>query len=224
MDGQAVAVLGHAPEPVDVGHVELGVDALGEEVHGQGDDVHIARALAVAEQRALDPIGAGQHPELGGGHRAAAVVVRVQGQHEAVAVARCVRRNHSMVSAYRFGVYISTVAGRFNDDLRSAVGSITSMTASQISTANSTSVPVIALGRVLVEDLGVAHRLLELPAQLGGIDRDVDDARLVEAEHDPPLEDRTWSCRSARWPAGRPAGTRRSGGSARAGTARAPGW
>ena len=47
-----------------------------------------------------------------------------------------------MVSAYRFGVYISTVAGRFNTIFRSAVGSITSMTASQISTANSTSVPV----------------------------------------------------------------------------------
>ena len=48
---------------------------------------------------------------------------------------RTVRRNHSMVSAYTFGVYISTVAGRFMISGRSAVGSMTSATASQISTA-----------------------------------------------------------------------------------------
>ena len=42
------------------------------------DDVDVAGALAVAEQRALDAVGAGHHAELGGGHRAAAVVVRVQ--------------------------------------------------------------------------------------------------------------------------------------------------
>ena len=89
VDGQPVAVLGHAPERVDVGDVELGVDALGEQVHGQGDDVDVAGALAVAEQRALDAVGAGHHAELGGGHRAAAVVVRVQRQDDAIAVARC---------------------------------------------------------------------------------------------------------------------------------------
>ena len=54
------------------------------------DDVDVAGALAVAEQRALDAVGAGHHAELGGGDRAAAVVVRVQRQHDAVAVAaRC---------------------------------------------------------------------------------------------------------------------------------------
>ena len=39
-------------------------------------------------------------------------------------------------------MYISTVAGRFRTIFRSGVGSMTSITASQISTANSTSVPV----------------------------------------------------------------------------------
>ena len=58
------------------------VDAVGEQVHRQVDDVDVAGPLTVAEQRALDTIGAGHHPELGGGDGAAAVVVRVQRQHD----------------------------------------------------------------------------------------------------------------------------------------------
>ena len=88
--GQAVAVLGHPAEGVDVGDVELGVDALAEQVHRDVDDVDVAGALAVAEQRALDPVGAGHDAELGRGHAGAPVVVRVQRQADAVAVrARC---------------------------------------------------------------------------------------------------------------------------------------
>ena len=53
-----------------------------------------------------------------------------------------VRPNHSMTSAYTLGLYISTVAGRLRIIGDSGVGSMTSITASQISTANSGSVPV----------------------------------------------------------------------------------
>ena len=80
--GQAVAVLGDAAQGVDVGDVELGVDAVGEQVHRHVDEVEVAGALAVAEQRALDAVGAGHDPELGGGDGAAAVVVRVQAEHD----------------------------------------------------------------------------------------------------------------------------------------------
>ena len=48
----------------------------------------------------------------------------------------------------------------------------------------------VALGRVLVAHVGAGHGLLELAAQLGGVDRDLGDAGLVEAEHDPALQDR----------------------------------
>ncbi len=75
-----------APQLVDVVDVELGVDALTEEVQGQGDDVDVASAFAVAEQRALDPIGAGHHAKLGGGDGTAAIVVRMQTQDDRVAV------------------------------------------------------------------------------------------------------------------------------------------
>ena len=50
--------------------------------------------------------------------------------------------NHSIWSAYLFGVVISTVDGKFIIILFSCVGSQTSITASQISRAYSISVPV----------------------------------------------------------------------------------
>src|ERR1019366_8655591 len=45
-----------------------------------------------------------------------------------------------------------------------------------------------ALGRVLVPDLGAGHGGLELPAEPGGVDSDVDDPRSVEAEDHPALQ------------------------------------
>ena len=53
-------------------------------IHGDGNDVHVARALAVAEQRALHAVRAGQQAQLGGGHAAAPVGVRVQAEDDAV--------------------------------------------------------------------------------------------------------------------------------------------
>ena len=52
------------------------------------------------------------------------------------------RTNHSTWSAYVLGTDISTVAGRFNTTGFSGVGCQTSMTASQTSSAKSSSVPV----------------------------------------------------------------------------------
>ena len=54
------------------------VDALAEQVQRQRHQADVAGALAVAEQAALDPVGAGLHAQLGGGDGRAAVVVRVQ--------------------------------------------------------------------------------------------------------------------------------------------------
>ncbi len=85
LHGQAVAVLGHAAQGVDVADVELRVHALAEHVPGQVDDVHVAGPLAVAEERALDPVRAGHQAELGRGHGRAAVIVRVQREDDRVA-------------------------------------------------------------------------------------------------------------------------------------------
>src|SRR5690606_35289767 len=76
VDLTLVALLPRATDLVDVGEVDLRVDALGEQVHTQGDQVDVAGALAMPEQAALDAVGAGHHGQLGGGDGGAAVVVR----------------------------------------------------------------------------------------------------------------------------------------------------
>ena len=71
---------------VDVVQVQLGIDALREQVQRHRDDVDVAGALAVAEQRALDAVRARHQREFGRGDRGAAIVVRMHGQDHAVAV------------------------------------------------------------------------------------------------------------------------------------------
>ena len=56
---QLVAVLDRAPDLVDVGEVDLRVDAAAEQVQAQRDDAYVSGALAVAEQAALDAVGTG---------------------------------------------------------------------------------------------------------------------------------------------------------------------
>ena len=51
-----------------------------------GHEVHVAGPLAVAEQRALDAVGAGQQRQLGRGHGHALVVVRVERDQDPVAL------------------------------------------------------------------------------------------------------------------------------------------
>ena len=57
-----------------------------EQVQRERDDVDVAGALAVAEQRPLDALGARHQRELRGGHGAAAVVVRVEREDGRVAL------------------------------------------------------------------------------------------------------------------------------------------
>ena len=61
VDRQLVARLHDPPDVVDIGDVKPRVHALAEQVHGQRDQVDVAGALAVSEQRALHALGAGHH-------------------------------------------------------------------------------------------------------------------------------------------------------------------
>ena len=79
MHGQLVALLDDAARLVELGEVEPRVDALGQQVEGERDQVDVAGPLAVAEQAALDALGAGHQPELRRRDGRAAVVVRVDG-------------------------------------------------------------------------------------------------------------------------------------------------
>jgi hypothetical protein len=61
------------------------VDALGVHVEGEGHHVHVAGALAIAEEAALDPVGARKHRELGRRHGGAAVVVGMHAEDDLLA-------------------------------------------------------------------------------------------------------------------------------------------
>ena len=85
VDRQLVDGLDGFADARHVAEIQLRVDALGEQVHGDGDDIAVAGALAVAEERAFDPLGARHQREFGGRHAGAAVVVGVQADDDALA-------------------------------------------------------------------------------------------------------------------------------------------
>ena len=72
---------------VQIAEVELRVNAVHVEVQRHGDEVEVAGALAVAEERALDAVRAGEQAQFRGGGAGVAVVVRVQADDERVAIA-----------------------------------------------------------------------------------------------------------------------------------------
>ena len=174
-------------ERVDVADVELGVDALAEQVHRQVHDVDVAGPLAVAEQRALDAIGAGHHAEFGRGDSATTVVVGVEAEADPVTVLDVPVEplDHVAVDVRRVALHrrrqvqhdlaIHRGLDRIHHgfaDLDREVG----LGAGE------------ALGRVLVAHRRRRHGVLELAAQLRGVDRDVGDALLVQAEHHAALQ------------------------------------
>ena len=134
MHGHVGAALVDLDDAAHVGEVELRIDALRVEIHGHRDDVHVARALAVAEQRALDAVGAREQAELAGRDGAAAIVVRVQAHADVLALYHVAAEILDLIGEH-VRVVISTVAGRLITTFWPCCGCQTSMTALQTSTA-----------------------------------------------------------------------------------------
>ncbi|ODO59498.1 hypothetical protein A5N54_13710 [Streptococcus pneumoniae] len=86
MHRQLVAVLHRAPDLVNIGELDLRVHTSGEQVESRRDQAHVAGALAVAEQAALDPISPGRETQLRCGDRDSAHIVRVQAQDDRLPV------------------------------------------------------------------------------------------------------------------------------------------
>ena len=80
--GQLVAVLDGAADLVDVGEVDLRVHAAENRFSPQRHQADVAGALTVAEQAALDAVGAGLVAQFGCGDAGSAVVVRMQAQDD----------------------------------------------------------------------------------------------------------------------------------------------
>ena len=188
MNGKLVAILRHAHEFVDVGAIETGVHALAVEVHRQRHDIDIAGALAIAEQRAFHAVSARQKAQLGGGHGAAAVIVRVKRNQHAVALLdvaaepldlirvdiwrRHFNRRRQIEDQLLLRCWLVTVDHR----LANVLGEF------QFGAGE-------ALGRIFMAD-HILHAifLLELANERCALHRDVDDARLVQLEHHAALQ------------------------------------
>ena len=186
---QTVAVLDRAAGGVDVGEVERGIDTLAEQVQRERDHVDVAGPLPVAEQRALDPVGAGHDAELGGGHRGAAVVVRVQREHDRVAGADVAVEPLDLVPVDVGRRHLD--GGRKIQDHRARDGRLPDVHHRFADLLGEVELGAgEALGRVLEVDVGPGDRRHEPATELGRAHRDVDDAGAVEAEHHAALERR----------------------------------
>ena len=165
--------------------VDLRVDALAEQVHAEGDQADVAGALAVAEQAALDAVGAGHHRQLGGGDGGAAVVVRVQADGGELAARQLAGEPLDLVGVHVGRGHLDR-RRQVQDDLAAVVGlpDVADRLAHldrerQLGAGED-------LGAVLVADDRLAeHVLAVLHHQLGAADRDVLDLVLAGVEDDP---------------------------------------
>src|SRR3954452_1181289 len=187
MDGQAIAVLRHAAQLVDIGDVQTWIDALRKEIHPQGDHVYVTGALTVAKQRAFDTICATHQAEFRRRDRTAAIVVRMQAEHDFGAVfhvavepldhvAVHVRRVHfdggrQIQDQLLVGGRADGIDDRFTDFEREV----------RLGTRET-------FGRILIADAGTRHAGLQLATPACGVGGDLDDARLALTENDAALK------------------------------------
>ena len=164
--------------------VDLRVDALAEQVHAQRHQVDVAGALAVAEQAALDAVGAGHQRQLGRGDRGAAVVVRVQRDGDVLAAGQVAAEPLDLVGVDVGRRHLD--GGRqVEDDLAARAG----LPHVEDRLADLEGELQLGAGEdlrgVLVAELGVAQQLLGvLHHHLGAADGDGAALVLVDAEDD----------------------------------------
>ena len=85
VDGKLVAIFDGLDDLVDVAEIEAGVHPLRVHVERKRDEIDIAGALAIAEQAAFDAVAPASKAKLCRRNAAAAVIVRVERDDDAVA-------------------------------------------------------------------------------------------------------------------------------------------
>ena len=84
MNGQFVALLDNPARLVQAGKIESGLDTLSQEVQRQRDQIDVSGALAVSEQRSLNPLCTGHQSKLRCRDGRSAIVVRMHRKHDRV--------------------------------------------------------------------------------------------------------------------------------------------
>ena len=168
----------------DAGHirkVQLGIHAMAVHIHGQGDGIHIAGALTVAEQAALHTLGTGQHGQLGAGHAGAPVVVGVGGDDDAVTVLQVLVAVLDLVGIHMGHAHFH--GDRQVDDHRAVRGGLHNV---QHGVAHIHGVVHFGAGealRAVLEQEVALVLLAELLDQLGAVGGDLLDLFLALVEH-----------------------------------------
>ena len=164
-----------------VGEVQLGVHPVGEEVHGHGDDVHVARALAVAEEGALDPVAPGQQGQLAGGHSGAPVVVGVDGEDHVLPVVQVFAHVLDLLGIDVGHGHLHG-GGQVDDDLALGPG-LPDVDDGVADAQGKLHLGAReALGGVLKAEVGLGHFRRVFVKELGARDGDVHDLILAHAE------------------------------------------
>ena len=190
VDAHVGAALVNVAEPGEIAEIELRVNALGEHIQAHGHDVHVARALTIAEERALHALRARQQRQFACRHAAAAVVVGVNADDRRFTVFQVTDEVFDLVGIGVGRTHLDRV-GQVEDNgillgraklLHYAVtdgNRVVGLGAAE------------ALGGVFKADVRVARVFVgELLDQARALHRDVDDALHVGFEHDLPLQGR----------------------------------
>ena len=172
----------------------FGIHPVAVHVHGQGDGVHVAGALAVAEEAALDPLGAGQHRQLRVRHAAAPVVVGVGGEDDGIPVLQVLGAPLDLVGVDVGHAHLHR--HRQVDDhgpLRRGLHHV------QHRVADLHGVLRLRAGealRAVLEEEVALVLLAQFLDELGAVHGDLLDLLLGLVEHLPAAGPRWWSCRS----------------------------
>ena len=169
-----------------IGKVQLGVHAMGVEVHGQGDQVYVAGALAVAEQGAFHPLAAGQHAQFGGGDSGAAVVVGVEAEDDVLPVVQVFAHEFDLLGVHvRHGHLYGR--GQVDDDLPAGPGLPDVDDGVADAQGELHFGAGEAFGGVFKPEVGFGHFFSVLVEELGTLDGDLYDLVLILAEDLLPL-------------------------------------
>jgi hypothetical protein len=160
---------------------------LAEQIQCQGHDIDIAGAFAVTEQRAFDAIRPSHYGQLGSCHRSSAIVVRVQAESDAVAVADVAAKPFDLIGIDVRRCHFDG-SGKVEDRLFPGARSPDIHHRPADLDREVELGPGKALGRILINYLGLRHRCGEVANEPGAGHGNVDDPRLVETEDDPPLQ------------------------------------
>ena len=156
------------------------------EVEGDGDDVEVAGAFAVAEQGALDAFGAGEHGQFGGGDAGAAVVVGVDADDRGIAPRQMADEPLDLVRVH-VGHRDLHGVGKIQDHLGVGRG------LPHVHDGRADLDGELDLGggeafrRILEADVGAGEAGQAVLDPLGAAARHLQDLRLAQAKHDAAL-------------------------------------